>query len=276
MKKKMSTFILLLVFFIGLSVLLYPALSDYWNSKTQTQAIIDYDAMLKELGEGDYTELFSKADGYNAELYELAFPLVEYGRLKDYWSILDLNGNGMMGYVTIPKIGVELPIYHGTSEAVLNVAAGHVEGTSMPAGGVNTHTVLSAHRGLPSAKLFTDLDKVEVGDVFTLRILDRTLTYQVDQIRIVGPDDTSELSIEGGADRCTLLTCTPYGINTHRMLVRGSRIETVERRVIRVTNDAYRIDTLIVTPVVALPMLFVLMMIVLFKPVKKKIGDDES
>ena len=274
-KRKWPTFLLLSLFFVGLSVMLYPSLANYWNSRTQSQAIVDYESLLNNISKEDYTELFLQAEAYNKALGELKFPLLDYNQVPDYHDILNLNGNGMMGYATIPKIGIELPLYHGTSAAVLNVAIGHLQGSSLPAGGASTHAVISAHRGLPSAKLFTDLDKLEIGDVFTLTILDRTLTYQVDQIRIVEPSDVSFLEIEEGKDYCTLLTCTPYGVNTERLLVRGSRIETIEHRTIYVTADGYQIDTLIVTPIVALPILFVLMLIVLFKPVKKDdLGDE--
>lgn len=275
-KRKWPTFLLLLLFFVGLSVMLYPSLANYWNSRTQSQAIVDYESLLNNISKEDYTELFLQAEAYNRALGELKFPLLDYNQVPDYHDILNLNGNGMMGYASIPKIGIELPLYHGTSAAVLNVAIGHLQGSSLPAGGASTHAVISAHRGLPSAKLFTDLDKLEIGDVFTLTILDRTLTYQVDQIRIVEPSDVSFLEIEEGKDYCTLLTCTPYGINTERLLVRGSRIETIEHRTIYVTADGYQIDTLIVTPIVALPILFVLMLIVLFKPVKKASEVDEE
>ncbi len=275
-KRKWPTFLLLSLFFVGLSVMLYPSLANYWNSRTQSQAIVDYESLLNNISKEDYTELFLQAEAYNKALGELKFPLLDYNQVPDYHDILNLNGNGMMGYATIPKIGIELPLYHGTSAAVLNVAIGHLQGSSLPAGGASTHAVISAHRGLPSAKLFTDLDKLEIGDVFTLTILDRTLTYQVDQIRIVEPSDVSFLEIEEGKDYCTLLTCTPYGVNTERLLVRGSRIETIEHRTIYVTADGYQIDTLIVTPIVALPILFVLMLIVLFKPVKKASEVDEE
>lgn len=275
-KRKWPTFLLLSLFFVGLSVMFYPSLANYWNSRTQSQAIVDYESLLNNISKEDYTELFLQAEAYNKALGELKFPLLDYNQVPDYHDILNLNGNGMMGYATIPKIGIELPLYHGTSAAVLNVAIGHLQGSSLPAGGASTHAVISAHRGLPSAKLFTDLDKLEIGDVFTLTILDRTLTYQVDQIRIVEPSDVSFLEIEKGKDYCTLLTCTPYGVNTERLLVRGSRIETIEHRTIYVTADGYQIDTLIVTPIVALPILFVLMLIVLFKPVKKASEVDEE
>ena len=275
-KNKGSTLVLLLLFFIGLSVLLYPSVSNYWNKRTQSETIIDYETMLEQTPKADYTAQFDAASAYNDALYRLSFPLLEYASLTDYDEILNVNGNGMMGYVTISKIGVELPLYHGTDSTVLNVAIGHLEGSSLPVGGESTHAVVSAHRGLPSARLFTDLDRLEVGDVFTVTVLDRVCTYEVDQIRIVQPDDVGELQIVPGKDYCTLLTCTPYGINTERLLVRGVRIETQSHSVIRITSDGYRIDTLIVTPIVALPMLVVLMLIVLFKPVKRKNWEDEA
>ncbi len=253
--------------------MLYPALSNYWNSKTQSMAIVDYEAMLEALNNKDFTEIFEKAEKYNASLSALDYPLTEYEQVDGYFDALNLNTGGMMGYVTIGKIGVELPLYHGTSDGVLSSAIGHLQGTSLPTGGTGTHTVVSAHRGLPSAKLFTDLDKLEEGDTFTVTVLDRTLTYQVDRIRIVKPDDSSLLQIDPKGDYCTLLTCTPYGVNTERLLVRGRRIETIEHKTIYVVNDCYRVDVMVVAPIVALPILFVLMMIVLFKPPKK---DDEE
>lgn len=273
-KRRWTTFLLLFIFFLGLSIMLYPALSNYWNSKTQSQAINDYEAMLKAMNAEDYTEYFNAAEEYNKALASLDFPLKEYGKIKGYNEILSLNSSGMMGYVSISKIGIELPLYHGTSQEVLNVAIGHLQGSSFPIGGESTHTVVSAHRGLPGAKLFTDLDRLEIGDTFTVTILNQTLAYQVDQIRIVQPNDVSEMAIIKGGEYCTLLTCTPYGVNTERLLVRGTRVDTIEHRTIYVSTDAYQIDTLIVTPIVALPILFVLMMIVLFKPVKKDEGDD--
>jgi len=272
--KKWPTFLLLLTFFIGLSIMLYPALSDYWNSKTQSMAIVDYQAMLDALDNADYTSIFNEAEEYNEALSSLDYPLTEYNQVQGYYDVLNLNSSGMMGYVSINKIGVELPLYHGTSDGVLSVAIGHLQGTSLPIGGMGTHAVVSAHRGLPSAKLFTDLDKMEVGDTFTITVLDRTLTYQVDQIRIVMPDDASLLQLDPKGDYCTLLTCTPYGINTERLLVRGRRIETIEHKTIYVTTDGYQVDVMVVAPIVALPILFVLMMIVLFKPVKKDDMED--
>ncbi len=274
-KRKWSTFILLAVFFVGLCVMLYPAISSYWNSRTQSQAIVDYEKMLLNMTPEDFTALFEQADAYNQSLAALDAPLADYRQLQGYTDILDVSGTGMMGYVTIEKIGVELPVYHGTDNAVLADAAGHMEGTAFPVGGPDTHAVVSAHRGLPTAVLFTNLDRLEVGDSFSFTILDRTINYQVDQIKVIDPNQVDELTIVPGGDYCTLLTCTPYGINTHRLLVRGVRTETTTEKNIYITSDAYQIDALIVTPIVALPILFVLMMIVLFKPVKKdNLGDD--
>lgn len=272
MRKHLSTILLLLVFVIGLCVLLYPAISDYWNAQVQSRAIVDYEAALASLTQEDYSAYFADADAYNAALKEVNFPLMYYDTLderediKNYDDILNVNGNGIIGYITIERIGVELPVYHGTSDAVLNVAVGHLEGTSLPAGGPGTHAVMSAHRGLPSAKLFTDLDELEIGDTFQLTVLDRVLTYEVDQILIVKPNEVDSLYVVEDEDLCTLITCTPYGINTHRLLVRGHRIETIaEKPVIYVPADAYLIDVLIVTPIVAIPMLLILLVFLLVK-----------
>lgn len=274
-KNKWSTFVLLSIFFVGLSVMLYPAISSYWNSRTQSQAIVDYEKMLESIPKEDYTALFDEADKYNQSLRKLENPLLDYKTLGNYMEILDLSGTGMMGYISIEKIALELPVYHTTEDDVLSVAAGHLEGTSFPVGGQSTHAVVSAHRGLPTAVLFTHLDRMELGDTFKFTILDRTITYQVDQIKTIDPSNASDLIIEEGKEYCTLLTCTPYGINTHRLLVRGVRIESVEQKTMYVISDAHQIDSLIVTPIVALPILFTLMMIVLFKPVKKDdLGDE--
>lgn len=276
MKGKKTTIFLLITFFVGLSVLLYPSISSYWNSKTQSEAIVDYESMLSQYKPEDYTAIFEAADNYNKSLAKLNNPFTEYNKIKDYHSILNISGTGMMGYITVPKISQELPLYHGTSEGVLSVAVGHLEGTSLPVGGESTHCVVSAHRGLPTAVLFTHLDRMEIGDVFYFTILDRTITYEVDQIRIVEPDDPSLLQIEEGKDYCTLLTCTPYGINTQRLLVRGHQIDETQMRNIYIGNEAYRIEPLIVTPVVALPIIFVLLIYVMFAPVKKEsLGEED-
>lgn len=250
--------------FVGVCGLLYPSVSQYWNSKTQTRAVENYQEILNSLKQEDYEVFFQEADRYNVELGELKNPLLNYRQLEGYNEILNINGNGIMGYVSIPKLGVEIPIYHGISAEVLNVACGHLEGTSLPVGGENTHCVLSAHRGLPHAKLFTDLDKLEVGDTFTLTVLNRTLTYQVDQIKVVRPDEIDDVQLVAGKDLCTLLTCTPYGINSHRLLVRGTRIKNAAP-VLYVTSNAYRIDSLVATPVVAAPILLILLIVLMVK-----------
>ena len=275
MQNRKVTIILLAAFFVGLSVLLYPSISSYWNSKTQSKAIIDYEAMLASYKPEDYSATFEAADEYNAKLAQLDYPFIDHAQAEGYWEMLDVSGTGMMGYLSVPKIGQELPVFHGTSEAVLAQAVGHFQGSSLPVGGKNTHSVLSAHRGLPTATLFTYLDRMEIGDTFTITILDRSFVYEVDQIRIVEPNDTSLLEIEEGKDYCTLLTCTPYGINTQRLLVRGHQIDATQERNIYIRNEAYRVDTLIVMPIVALPIIAVLMIYVMFAPVKKEtLGED--
>lgn len=264
MKRDKVGIFLVLMLFIGVCVLLYPALSQYWNSKTQTHAVDNYQDILDSLQKEDCTKYFEEADHYNAALRNLDVPLMEYGQLTEYNQILNVSGTGVMGYITIEKLGVELPLYHGTSDSVLNIACGHMEGTSLPVGGESTHSVLSAHRGLPHAKLFTDLDKMELGDVFTITILDRTLTYQVDQIKVVNPNEIDEVHIIEGEDHCTLLTCTPYGINSHRLLVRGTRIENAAP-ILYVTSNAFKIDSLVATPIVATPMLLILLVVLMVK-----------
>ena len=264
MKRDKVGIFLVLMLFIGVCGLLYPSVSQYWNSKTQTRAVENYQALLDSLNEEDYSAFFREAEAYNKELYELEAPLLDYRELDGYEQILNVGGNGIMGYVAIQKLGVELPVYHGISPEVLNIACGHLEGTSLPIGGENTHSVLSAHRGLPHAKLFTELDKMELGDTFIITILDRTVTYQVDQIKVVRPNEIDDVRIVDGADHCTLLTCTPYGINSHRLLVRGTRIENAAP-VLYVTSDAYRIDSLVATPAVAAPILFILLIVLMVK-----------
>ena len=275
MKNRKTTLLLLAMFFIGLSVLLYPSISSYWNSKTQSKAIVDYEAMLASYKPEDYTAVFEAANAYNQELQQLEEPLLNHSQLSGYHETLNVSGTGMMGYITIPKISQELPVYHGTSDGVLSVAAGHLEGTSLPVGGKNTHSVISAHRGLPTAVLFTHLDRMEIGDTFYFTILDRTITYEVNQIRIVEPDDAGLIQIEKGKDYCTLLTCTPYGINTQRLLVRGHQIDASQTRNLYIANEAYRVEPLVVMPFIALPIIFVLLIYVMIAPVKKEtLGED--
>ena len=278
MRSRKIWIILTAGFLIGVCVLLYPSFSNYWNSKTQSRAIVDYEAVLKYMEPEDYTAIFQSAYDYNEALYQTDFHLMDYKKVPGYEEALKVEGTKIIGYVKIDKISVELPIYHGTSDQVLNKGAGHFEGSSLPVGGENTHSVLSAHRGLPGAKLFTDLDRLELGDTFQITILDQVLTYQVDQIKIINPSEYTDLMIVEGMDYCTLLTCTPYGINTHRLLVRGIRIETiVEKPVIYVSNDAFRIEPTLVMPLVAAPMLFVFLIHLMVKyrePPKKKEGEE--
>ena len=265
--KKNKTLIMVLLFFMGLLILLYPSISDFYNEKRQSKVIVDYESLLKKLENEDYKELFKEADEYNQKLASSKYPFIYYKKIDNYNKILNVNSDGMIGYISIDKIKVELPIYHGTSEQVLSVAAGHLEGSSLPVGGTGTHAVLSAHRGLPTSKLFTDLDKLEIGDTFTVTILNRLMTYQIDQIEIVEPSDIEKLKINPNQDYLTLMTCTPYGINSHRMLVRGKRIENLKAKTY-VTTEAFRISTLVVTPMVAIPIVLIILIIIIIKPVE--------
>ena len=278
MKKNKSTIILILVFFVGLSVMLYPTLSDYVNQLHQSRAVATYAEDVDNLTDADYSAYFEAADAFNAQIAADPDALFHADRFTSYNATLDVTGTGIMGYITIEKIGVELPIYHGTSDGVLQIAAGHLEGTSLPVGGGSTHAVISAHRGLPSAKLFTNLDELEAGDTFTITVLDRVLTYEVDRISIVLPTETDLLQPVEGQDYVTLMTCTPYGINTHRLLVRGHRVNTREsQKHVRVTADATRIDPIITAPVIALPMLAVLLIWLLVTTRKRpKAGKHEK
>ena len=272
MKNKISTILLSLTFLAGVSLLLYPTVSDYWNSLHASKAVADYSAEVSQLTQEQYDEIWDAAKAYNEALRDSGnnFNLTDKQK-KQYESLLDVGGTGIMGYIEIPNINISLPIYHGTDDSVLQIAVGHLEWSSLPVGGAGTHCVLSGHRGLPSAKLFTNLDQLVEGDTFVLRVLDEVLTYQVDQILIVEPNDTEALQIEEGKDLCTLVTCTPYGINTHRLLVRGHRIKNqAQGETIRVTSDAIQIEPLIVAPVVALPILLILLIVLLVSGNKKK------
>ena len=279
MKKNKSTIILILVFFVGLSVMLYPTLSDYVNQRNQSRAVASYAHDVDTMTDADYSAYFDAADAFNAQVAANENALYRPDQLTGYNDTLDITGTGIMGYITISKIGVELPIYHGTSDSVLQIAAGHLEGTSLPVGGTSTHAVISAHRGLPSAKLFTNLDQLEVGDTFTITVLDRVLTYEVDKISIVLPTESDELKVVEGKDYVTLMTCTPYGINTHRLLVRGRRIETPNQyKRIRVTAEALKIEPIIVAPIMALPMLLILLigMLLSTRKPKKTRGEEHE
>lgn len=281
MKKKnnnWTTVFLVLLLLAGVSLLLYPSLSDYWNSMHQTRAIASYAETVSQLDTAQYDEMWKAAQDYNRSLAqrETAFALTDEQKAA-YESLLDVSGLGVMGYIEIPEIDCSLPIYHGTEESVLQVAVGHLEWSNLPVGGEGTHCVLSGHRGLPSAKLFTNLDKLAVGDTFLLRVLDEVLTYEVDQILIVEPEQVDALGIVPGEDYCTLVTCTPYGINTHRLLVRGHRVEnTPEAARMHVTADATQFDPLHVAPVLAIPVLLLLLMILLVPKRRRKSREDKN
>lgn len=265
MRKHLSTILLVLILITGLSLLLYPTVSDAWNALHQTRAIDSYTANVAQLDNTRYEEILQRAREYNAKLFATPHTLsLTESEIPNYESQLNIAGDGIMGYVEIPQIDCTLPIYHGTEATVLQIAIGHISGSSLPVGGASTHTILSGHRGLPSAKLFSRLDEMEVGDRFMLHVLDETLTYEVDQIRIVLPDELDELDIEEGQDLCTLVTCTPYGINTHRLLVRGHRVENdAAVSEVRVTADAMQIEPLYVAPIVAVPLLLILLILLL-------------
>ena len=271
MKNHRSTILLILILLIGLSLMLYPSFADWWNSFHSSRAIASYEEQVANIDDAQYEELWDAARDYNQSLLHRPNDfLLSDEQQEIYKSLLDFGGNGIMGYIEIPMIDVMLPIYHGTKESVLQIAVGHLDWTSLPVGGAGSHCVLSGHRGLPSARLFTDLDKLKVGDVFMLHVLNEILTYEIDQILIVEPQDTDPLLIEPGKDLCTLITCTPYGINSHRMLVRGHRIESQEEpKDIRITADAVRIEPLMVAPIVAVPILLVLLIILLLPKQKK-------
>ncbi len=263
--------LLVLVFLIGVGIVAYPAFSDYWNSFHQSRAIISYAESVATLNTEEYDRVWKEALKYNQDL--LMRPnqwAIEPEETELYNASLNVDGTGNMGFVSIPRINVNLPVYHGTEESVLQTSVGHIEGTSLPVGSTHdeedfskvdfaSHCVISGHRGLPSAKLFSDLDKMEIGDTFMFNVLDQTLTYEVDAINVVEPQDSELIEIVPGQDLVTLVTCTPYGINTHRLLVRGHRIENEKARLnVRVTADAIRIDTVYVAPFIAAPVLLLM------------------
>lgn len=253
-KSSTSTILLVILFLAGLSLLLYPTVSNYVNSKNQSRVIDSYTQSVNDLDAEKYAALLAEADAYNQTLRNRAneYALTEE-LLAQYEELLNVSGSGVMGYVEIPSINCTLPIYHGTDEAVLQVAAGHLEWTSLPVGGESTHSVISGHRGLPSAELLTHIDKMDVGDRFYIHVLDKILEYRVDHIAVVEPDDTSLLHITEGKDYMTLVTCTPYGINSHRLLVRGERVENSSAAVsgqIYVNNEVRSVHLMYVIPVV--------------------------
>ena len=270
MKKHLSTILLVVALLAGAALLAYPTFSDYWNSFHQSQAIASYAESVSNMDQVDYERMWLEAGAFNQRLLEKPNPFAFSDEERaEYESLLNISGNGIMGYIDIPEIKCTLPIYHGTSDAVLQVAAGHIESSSLPVGGTSTHCIISGHRGLPSAKLFTDLDQMSEGDIFQLKILNETLTYEVDQIRIVLPSELDTLGIVQGQDHCTLVTCTPYGINSHRLLIRGKRIANPQAAA-HVTADAVRIDPVLVAPAAAAPMLLALTIWLIVNPGGKK------
>ena len=260
-KKNIITNVLLvLMLLVGLSVMLYPTVSNWWNKNMTSRAISVYKETVTDTDDDTIFQMLAEADAYNKRLAALRAPFSEYDKIPGYDDILDLTGTGIMGYITVPAMNVELPIYHGTGEGVLNIASGHLKGSSFPVGGADTHSVISAHRGLPSARLFTDLDKLVVGDYFTVSVLDQVYTYEVEEINIVLPSQVEELYIQPDRDLVTLMTCTPYGINTHRLLVRARRIATkYEAQSVRVPADCIQVDPMLVVPVIALPLMIILL-----------------
>lgn len=271
-KRNWTTIPLILILLIGLSLLLYPPFSNYWNSQRQTKAIANYTNFVANMNEEDFSPIWESAYEYNESLVPRSNQyLLTEDQESRYNQELNVTGSGMIGFIEIPSIDVDLPIYHGTDETVLQVAVGHVEWSSLPTGGESTHCVFSGHRGLPSAKLFSDLDKLAVGDYFIINVLDQVLTYEVDQIRIVEPQETEDLLIQEGKDLCTLVTCTPYGVNTHRILVRGHRVANLEEaQVVRVTADAMIVEKLVVVPFVLAPILLVMLIFLLAGTGKKR------
>ena len=247
-----------MIILVGLGLLAYPTFADWWNSFHQARAIQSYATAVSKLDREEYDRIIKEAEDYNRRLTKTgALWSMKDEEIREYNRILAIDESGIMGYIDIPKINVKLPIYHGIDEETLKVAIGHIAGTSLPVGGDGSHCVLSGHRGLPSARLFTDLDKVVEGDTWTLTVLDRTYTYECDQIRVVEPTDLSTLGIEEGKDYCTLVTCTPYGVNTHRLLVRGHRIANASGEA-NVIADAILIESVYIAPFIAVPMLVVL------------------
>lgn len=271
-KKKVSrsTIVLIIILLMGFSVMLYPTFSNWWNSHTQSRAIANYDQTFSQINNTQYDEILAEAYKYNEKLAQVYSSFENYYQVKDYEDILDITGTGIIGYISIPTIKVELAIYHGTSEGVLNIAAGHLKGSSLPVGGKNTHTVISAHRGLPSVKLFSDLDKLYVGDTFTITVLNEVLTYEVEEILIIEPTEVDKLAILANNDYVTLMTCTPYGINTYRLLIRSHRIDTIYKSNVKVSVDAVQVDPMLVVPIISAPLLIALICFWIFGGKKEK------
>ena len=273
LKKNRINLILIGIVLLGLGLIAYPGFADWWNSFHQSRAVASYAESVANLDASKYSEMLASAEAYNADLAKTGVRwIMTDEQMAEYNRQLAVTDSGIMGYIDIPKIRVTLPIYHGTDDTILQIAIGHIAGTSLPVGGASTHCVVSGHRGLPSARLFTDIDKLVEGDTFTMTVLNRTVTYEVDQIRIVEPTDLSNLQIEEGKDYCTLVTCTPYGINTHRLLVRGHRVANANGEA-NVIADALQIEPVYVAPAVAAPMLIILLILLFVmtsEPFRKK------
>ena len=269
-RSNLTTWLLVLVMLVGIGIMAYPTVSDWWNSFHASRAIASYSNAVESVDKEKLDEMIQAAHEYNERLLKKPNPYTMTDEdLAEYNSLLDLSGTGIIGYITIKSIGVYIPIYHGVEESVLQIAIGHIEWTSLPVGGESTHAVVSGHRGLPSAKLFTDLDQLREGDTFTITVLNQMITYEVDQIRIVEPGDISELAIVPGKDYCTLVTCTPYGINTHRLLIRGTRVANEAGELV-VPAEAFRIPNYITIPAIGVPLLFLTLIILLVVSGRKK------
>ena len=271
-RNNLLTFLMVTGLIVGIVLLVYPSVANYWNSFHQTQVLIEYNDVVSSMSKEDYKKFLDDAKEYNNKLAESGIIWnMSDSELEEYEKKLNINKNGIMGYISIPKVHIKLPIYHGTSESVLQVAIGHIEGSSLPVGGKGTHCIVSGHRGLPSAKLFTDVDKIKEGDTWTMTVLNETITYECDQIRIVEPEDLSELQIVEGEDLCTLVTCTPYGVNTHRLLIRGHRVANADGTA-DITADAIQIEPVYIAPVLAVPALIILFLILLIASIRARRG----
>ena len=270
LRKNLITIILFGMIVVGLGLIAYPSVADWWNSFHQTRAVAAYASKIADMSHEEYDKILNEAAEYNKQIAETGVRWqMSDEEIQEYNSILDITGTGIMAYIDIPKIHVQLPIYHGTDDAILQIAVGHITGSSLPVGGETSHCIVSGHRGLPSAKLFSDLDELVVGDLWTVNVLDQTLTYEVDQIRVVLPTDLKYLEMEDGKDYCTLVTCTPYGVNTHRLLVRGHRVPNVQGNA-RVTADALQIEPAYVAPFIGTPIILILIVMLIIATRKKK------
>ena len=270
LRKNLITIILFGMIVVGLGLIAYPSVADWWNSFHQTRAVAAYASVIADMSHEEYDKILNEAAEYNKQIAETGVRWqMSDEEIQEYNSILDITGTGIMAYIDIPKIHVQLPIYHGTDDTILQIAVGHITGSSLPVGGETSHCIVSGHRGLPSAKLFSDLDELVVGDLWTVNVLDQTLTYEVDQIRVVLPTDLKYLEMEDGKDYCTLVTCTPYGVNTHRLLVRGHRVPNVQGNA-RVTADALQIEPAYVAPFIGIPIILILIVMLIIATRKKK------